>query len=316
MTNKILVGMPIFNEELYLSRTLKDLEPILNDYPSIDLLLFDDGSTDTTPDIIQDIKVEWAERVQLTRHEHSLGYGQTVIDILRYGCHQIGQYDIVITFDADLQHDPSTIPVILKEMEANHIDLVSSSRYLDSRLVAEGVQNSIIPYNRYLINMNITQIMNFLYNYQLTDSFCGLKGYRTCRVEQMFLLQDVGYSSPLEFWINAAYHDLFVTEIPTALIYLEDRRGRGSWRERFDSYMASFQHYAWAEDQRRYLIDVKSKIDDFIAYCLQENEKNLTSQSPIRSFHEFWNDHQNDSPFHDFKPDILLNPAEKVDNPN
>ena len=197
---KILVGIPIYNEEQFLSTTFEGLEPLLQEYPALHILLFDDGSTDSTPTIINSLHTKYSDRVLFNRHPKSKGYGKTIIDILRFGCENIDKYDIVITFDADMQHDPKTIPVIISKMEQeNHVDIVSTSRYLDPDMV---LQAHNVPYDRFLVNMNLTNLINILYNFHLTDSFCGLKGYRVCRVERMFRLRDVGYSSPLEFWIN------------------------------------------------------------------------------------------------------------------
>ena len=142
-----LVGIPIFNEEQYLRQTLRTLEPVMETFPTIDVLLFDDGSTDTTPLIMQETKDKWGERVLLASHSQTKGYGQTIIDILRFACQKQDQYDVAITFDADLQHDAATIPKILAAMNKEYIDLVSTSRYLDETMMLKGVQDSPVPYD-------------------------------------------------------------------------------------------------------------------------------------------------------------------------
>ena len=299
-----LVGIPIFNEDQYLNQTLNSLEPILDAIPTLDLLLYDDGSTDATPLIIQDAKDKWgADRILLAHHQVSKGYGQTITDILRFGCQNQTNYDFVITFDADLQHDPGTIPRILDTMNDDSVDVVSSSRYLDSQLVFQGVQESPVPYDRYLINMTLTHLTNALYNFNLTDSFCGLKGYRTCKIEKIFAMRDVGYSSPIEFWTNLAYHDIMsVVEVPTPLIYIKDRRGRGNWRKRFNNFISAFQQYSWADTQQHYLLTIKPKIEKFIESCLlEEQQSNNIASNYILEYNEFWN-RLADSQWNPFSP--------------
>ena len=108
-----LIGMPIFNEENYLKQTLDLLKPILDADPFLDLLLYNDGSTDASVQIIQQAKNEWPDRIIIEQHSNPKGYGQTIIDILQFARVQQHIYQTVITFDADLQHDPHTIPIIL-----------------------------------------------------------------------------------------------------------------------------------------------------------------------------------------------------------
>ena len=125
----------------------------------------------------------------------------------------------------------------------------------------------------------------------------------------MFRMRDVGYSSPLEFWINAAYHDLFIDEVPTSLIYVDERRGRGSWTERLNDYLNSFFQYAWADDQKYYINDIRPKIISFISKRLQDFDANNDSiRSPVTSFSEFWHTYDKESPFYNFKPQNLIEP--------
>ena len=305
--SKILVGIPIYNEEQFLSFTFEGLVPLLKEYPYSHILLFDDGSTDSTPVIIDSIQNKYPDRILHNKHSKSKGYGKTIIDILRFGCENKDAYDIVITFDADMQHDPKTIPIIIQKMEEeNHVDIVSTSRYLDPEKVIKALN---VPYDRFLVNMNLTKLINILYNYSLTDSFCGLKGYRVCRVERMFRMRDVGYSSPLEFWINAAYHDLFIDEVPTSLIYVDERRGRGSWTERLNDYLDSFFQYAWADDQKKYIDDIRPKIFSFISKRMNQFEERINlDQNPVLSYAEFWHTFNSESPFSNFKPENIIDP--------
>ena len=305
-----MIGIPIYNEEEFLASTFAGLEPLLPQYPFLHILLFDDGSTDSTPVIIQSLSEQWSGRIINNRHDTSKGYGKTVIDILRFGCENKDQYDIVITFDADMQHDPMSIPEIIDKMvEETHVDIVSTSRYLDPEKVQQAHN---VPYDRFLVNMNLTKLINMLYNYQLTDSFCGLKGYRVCRVERMFRMRDVGYSSPLEFWINAAYHDLYITEVPTSLIYVDERRGRGSWTERLNDYLDSFYGYAWSDDQKAYITAIRPKIISFIAQRLDEfDQQPDLARSPVMSFAEFWSIFTSESPFSKYTPTDIIKPANR-----
>lgn len=302
---KILLGIPIYNEESFLPDTFKGLVPLIERYPNLTILMYDDGSTDSTPAIINHIRSSWGNRIIYRRHDKSMGYGKTIIDILKYGCAHKDSSDIVITFDADMQHDPASIPEIIEKLtQNNHVDIVSTSRYLDPEKVY--LANNV-PYDRFLVNMNLTKLTNILYNFTITDSFCGLKGYRVCRVERMFSMRDVGYSSPIEFWINCSYHDLYIEETPTSLLYVDERRGRGDWPTRLDAYLNSFYQYAWADDQREYIQMMRPRIKEFISKKINEFEQNPNvKRSPILSYSEFWKENEKQNPFIKYSPETLV----------
>ena len=286
MNNKTLIGIPIFNEAELLEVTLDSLYNIVKD-KNIDILAFNDGSSDSTPEILLKKQKEFGNQLIINNHKESLGYGKTIIDILKYGCKNKEQYDFLITFDADLQHNPESIPLLIDSLENNnHVDVVSCSRYLDAEFVKE---SKYVPIDRFLVNMNITNLINSIYNLNLTDSFSGFRGYRVCRVESMFKMRDVGYSSPIEFWINIAFYDLFVMEIPTSLIYLKNRQSRGNeipWKERLANYLNAFKTYAWEDNKKLIIEKIESKIVTFIENELQDNEEN--HEGYITNYTEFW----------------------------
>ena len=284
--NRVLIGIPIYNEEELLAQTLNTLKGVCEENDLIDILAYNDGSTDGSIDILYQRKEEFfGEKLIITSHRKSEGYGKTVFDILRYGCTNNDRYEFVITMDADLQHKPETIELILDMFKRhNYIDIVSCSRYLSKELVELA---EYVPYDRYLINMNITNLINHLFHYNLTDSFCGYKGYRVCRVETLFKFKETGYSSPLEFWVNASYHGLFVQEVPTYLIYLRNRISRGNqlpWEQRLQNYLSALISYSWDKKQKEYIKQISDQIFTFIGELLKKHSE----QGKILPYVEFW----------------------------
>ncbi|OLS19470.1 MAG: Undecaprenyl-phosphate mannosyltransferase [Candidatus Heimdallarchaeota archaeon LC_3] len=290
MKQRTLIGIPIFNEEDLLEKTLDSLYNAVKD-DDIDILAYDDGSTDFTPKILREKQKEWGNKLIINNHAYSLGYGKTIIDILKFGCSNKGKYEYVITFDADLQHNPETLSVILETLRnKKHVDVISSSRYLDNNFVKNSIN---VPVDRFLINMNITKLLNSLYSLNLTDSFSGFKGYRVCRVESMFNMRDVGYSSPIEFWINTAFYNLFVVEVPTPLIYIKGRESRGNekpWKDRLNNYLNAFKTYAWEDSQRDYVNSIEPTMMSFINEDLKIYHEN--QDEFITTFQYFWKRHK------------------------
>jgi hypothetical protein len=70
--NGILLGIPVYNEQAYVTRVLGEVR----DYADC-VLVIDDGSTDDTPLLLAQ------QRVEVIRHAENRGYGRSMQDMLR-----------------------------------------------------------------------------------------------------------------------------------------------------------------------------------------------------------------------------------------
>lgn len=198
--NKILVALPVFNES-YAHTIIRGVKKF-----SLDTLVIDDGSTDGIS--------KWLPHdanIQTIIHPENLGYGKTIIDAFTFAVNKA--YNYLLTIDSDGQHEPEEIALFLKEIPFCDCDIVSGSRYLLPTKMAEEA-----PVERYLINKEVTGILNRITGFQLTDSFCGFKAYKVEKLQKICLTES-GYGMPLQFWIQAWKAGLRVKEIPVKLIY-------------------------------------------------------------------------------------------------
>jgi glycosyltransferase involved in cell wall biosynthesis len=198
--NKILVAIPFFNEiDVYtIIQKVKEF--------SVDILVIDDGSTDNLrEDLIQ------IEGIHVITHTRNLGYGKTIIDAFRFAVQH--EYQYLLTIDGDGQHEPEEISLFLNEIPSYDYDILSGSRYFSPVRVSQEV-----PLDRYLINKEITSILNRITRFHFTDAFCGFKAYKVKRLKLLHLTE-YGYGMPLQLWIQAWRTGLRVKEIPVKLIY-------------------------------------------------------------------------------------------------
>jgi glycosyltransferase involved in cell wall biosynthesis len=115
---RVLVVIPVWNEATNLPLVLQELRAAR---PDDDVLVVDDGSTDTTRRVARELG---RRLVGLPFH---LGYGAAVQAGVKHGLRH--GYDVVVTFDGDGQHDARDIgPLVLAVEEG--ADLVLGSRYL------------------------------------------------------------------------------------------------------------------------------------------------------------------------------------------
>jgi len=198
--NKILVAIPVFNEvDVYnIIQRIKDF--------SLDILVIDDGSTNGFREKLSD-----DGNIQVIIHPKNLGYGKTIIDAFMFASKS--GYDYLLTIDSDGQHEPEEISLFLKEIPFHDYDILSGSRYFFHTRVGKEV-----PLERYLINKEITGIINRITGFSITDSFCGFKAYKVEKLKAM-RLTEYGYGMPLQFWVQAWKLGLGVREIPVKLIY-------------------------------------------------------------------------------------------------
>lgn len=125
---KNLVVIPAFNEEAALPDTISRLESLPE---SFELLLVNDGSTDLTSQVAHEL----AERFPLPLHVVELplncGIGAAVQTGYLFAATS-QQYDYVIQFDGDGQHDAGSIVTLVETCEAQDLDLCIGSRFLES----------------------------------------------------------------------------------------------------------------------------------------------------------------------------------------
>ncbi|MFX0014604.1 MAG: glycosyltransferase family 2 protein [Promethearchaeota archaeon] len=277
MIPKILIGIPLYNEQAYLSECLSSLYEFLDkDCRKYDIrvLLVDDGSTDRSQEIYKKLALIYP--LKYIRHNDGpLGYGRSILTLFREARER---FNILITFDADLQHAPFSVKEILENFVDNPgIDLISTSRYQSYRFWE---QNTNVPVDRYITNMLLTKTINTCFNLNLTDAFCGLKGYKTEILPST--LNETGYSFPLVFWHYTSVNKLTVTEIETPIIYRLDRRTREEWKQRLKDYYMKLKSLVTSSElkqliQRDYQLGME-KMNEMIKYF---------SDNPLNIYQDF-----------------------------
>lgn len=198
--NNVLVAIPVFNE--------MDVGTIIQKVRefSVDVLVVDDGSTgDFREGILQ------IDGISTIIHPKNLGYGKTIIDAFTFSINH--GYEYLLTIDGDGQHEPEQISLFLNEMPFYDYDILSGSRYFFPVKIGQEV-----PFDRYLINREITGIVNRITHFRLTDTFCGFKAYKVNKLKKLHITE-YGYGMPLQLWIQAWKMGLRVREIPVKLIY-------------------------------------------------------------------------------------------------
>jgi len=147
------------NEEENVAPLLEQIGSSLEGY-TYEVILVDDGSTDSTVARIKEIADEHVKLVVFQKN-----YGQTTA--MQAGIDQaMGEY--IVTLDGDLQNDPSDIPMMLEKLESEGWDVVAGNRKnrqdgMFLRKVPSKIANALIR--------NLTDV-------HIRDYGCTLRVYR------------------------------------------------------------------------------------------------------------------------------------------
>ena len=150
------IVVPVFNEEKTILEILKKINVLQENY-KIEIILVNDGSTDSSKKIIDENKKLYSKCIHLDKNS---GKGKAVIEGLK-----LCNMNYVIIQDADLEYDPNDILIFLQELEKFNFDLIMGSRFI-------GTKRSVLHFWHMLGNKFITFLFNFLNNTTFTDIYC------------------------------------------------------------------------------------------------------------------------------------------------
>lgn len=234
-TPRILIAIPVFNEEKSVERVLLQVARYAAQFNG-DVMVIDDGSTDSTPSLLAKHPVE------VIRHGNNRGYGRAMRDMLEWA--DFRGYDWVISMDCDEQHEPESLPIFAAAAAQCDADIVSGSRYIDESLPGDPA-----PEDRRHINALLTQELNQRLSLGITDAFCGYKAYRAAPCAALSLDAN-GYEFPMQFWVQARAAGLRVRELPVRRIYVDMTRTFGGGLDEPSQRLAAYRETMHREIRR------------------------------------------------------------------
>ena len=156
---RVLVIVPAHNEEDSLPATLAEVKAKA---PGVDLLVVDDGSRDGTSRVAREAGVA------VVRHPVNLGVGGALQTGFRWAVAH--GYDIGVQLDADGQHDPAYLGVLLAPVLEDRCDVSIGSRFVE----ATGYR---APLNRRLGMKLFQAVVKLAIGRRITDTTSGFRAY-------------------------------------------------------------------------------------------------------------------------------------------
>ena len=194
---EVTVGIPAYNEEKNIASIIVKLKKI-----SSRIIICNDGSTDSTGLIAKELGAI------VINHQKNQGYGAAIKSIFLKS-KEIGA-KVLVTLDADGQHDVNEIDKLLKPITDDKCDIVIGSRFL-------GETENVPSYRKLGINV-ITKLTNASIKKNLTDSQSGFRAYNKKVIEQV-QLSDSGMGVSTEILIKASSKEFRIVEVPITISY-------------------------------------------------------------------------------------------------
>ena len=186
---RILTLIPAHNEAANLPAVIGEIR---ERRPDLDILVVDDGSTDATRQVLEDLGVRWLG------WPHRRGVGCAVRAGLRYGA-RLG-FDVIVRLDADGQHDAADIAALLERLR-DDVDVVIGSRYADAYPGADPLKRTLAT------------LVSTVTRRRITDPTSGFWALGPRAVRLLAAHHPRGYPEP-ELHLFLSRNGLTVEEVP------------------------------------------------------------------------------------------------------
>jgi len=194
---RLSILLPARNEAQSLERLLPELR---SQHTDAEIIVVDDGSTDTTDQICQQ------QNVKRIAHPYSMGNGAAIKSGAR-----VASGEILVFMDADGQHDPADIPRLLEKIDQGY-DMAVGARAYDSHA----------GQHRALANTLFNRLASWMVGHRIEDLTSGFRAVRNDRFRRFLHLLPNGFSYPTTTTMS-----FFRAGFPVAYVPVQARKREG-----------------------------------------------------------------------------------------
>lgn len=215
---KVCIIIPMYNEEAVARLSLETiLEYTRNLPPIVKILVVNDGSRDSTENVVQRL-INGLQKDEVTLISHTLnqGYGAALRTGIRFALDR--GYDYVLFMDSDLTNHPKYLRVFYERMLEGW-DYIKATRY------ARGGGTVGVPWRYKIISIIGNSFARLLYRLPLTDL---TNGFRAAKVDVMkkMALRESGFAIIMEELYYARHCAKSFCEIPYVLTSRKKGHGK------------------------------------------------------------------------------------------
>jgi len=170
---KLLIFIVAYNAEKTIRNVINRIPKKLSKIYSLEVLIIDDCSKDRTFEISKKIKTnkKLGFKLNILYNLKNQGYGGNQKIGYHYAIKK--DFDYVVLLHGDGQYAPEELPKLMYGLEKNKYDVVMGSRMINKRDALKGG----MPFYKFLGNIILTKIQNFLLNTKLAEFHTGYRIY-------------------------------------------------------------------------------------------------------------------------------------------
>lgn len=191
----MIVAIPAFNEERTIARVIITSRKFADT-----VVVCDDGSTDLTGEIAR------ALGVRVLSHARNMGKGAALKTLIE----EVKQFGprVVVTIDADGQHDSAGIPAVAKPIIEGEADVVIGVRS----------KGGVMPRERIIGNRLLDEATSRKAGTKLEDTQSGFRAYSRRALDTLDF-QETGMAIESQTLIDAAKTGLKIVAVPISTTY-------------------------------------------------------------------------------------------------
>jgi glycosyltransferase involved in cell wall biosynthesis len=201
---RVFIIIPAYNEEKVIRETVREVKKYVDE-----VVVVDDGSNDGTAEKAR------GEGAVVIEHIINRGQGAALKTGFEYALEQGA--DVVVSFDADGQHNTSEISEMLKPVLSGEVDVSLGSRFL---------KKSKIPITKKIVLKLGTLFTRLITNLKITDSHNGFRAFNRSALSKINITQDrMAHAS--QILEEIARLNLRYKEVPVTINYTEYSMAKG-----------------------------------------------------------------------------------------
>jgi SAM-dependent methyltransferase len=156
------VIIPAYNEEKNIEECIRRIPNLARDY---EIIVVDDGSKDTTADILERLKKE-IKNLKTIRLPQNRGKASAIEEGLR-----CAEKEVIIILDADMAVAPEYIPLFLETLERGLVRFVNGTRLIYN------MEKRAMAQIKMIANFLLALFFSFVLRLRVTDTLCGTKAF-------------------------------------------------------------------------------------------------------------------------------------------
>lgn len=201
----IFIVLPAFNESSILPSVIEEIKQ--TGFQNI--IVVDDGSTDTTFEVAKNIN-------GITTLRHRLNRGKGAATKTAIEAAKLLGADIIVTMDSDGQHNPHDIFRLIEPLQKKQCDVVLGTRLVNP----DGM-----PWHKILANWVGNTLTWCLYGLWVTDSQSGFRAYSR-KAMDLINTQSDRYDYESEVIREIRFYHLPFLEVPIEVRYTDYSMGK------------------------------------------------------------------------------------------